>query len=147
LAHLAFAEGRVAAENAMGLDRCLDYTALPLCLYTDPEYASVGLTKAKAEAKGINPRMGTFRFSNNGRALSLGEHEGLVKVIADEAGVIIGAQILGAHASEIISEMTLAVKAGLKAEFIADMIHPHPTLSEAVWEACSEIAGKPLHKI
>ena len=84
---------------------------------------------------------------HNGRVLTLGEREGFVKVVADEKGVILGGQILGADASEMISELTLAVTVGATAEMLADMIHPHPSVSEAVWEACGEIAGKAIHKI
>ncbi|MCL2497128.1 MAG: dihydrolipoyl dehydrogenase [Symbiobacteriaceae bacterium] len=147
LAHLAFAEGKIAAENAVGLRRSLDYRAVPLCIYTQPEYASVGLTKTEALKQGINPRIGLFAFRNNGRALTLGEREGFVRVVADESNVIIGAQILGQDASELISEMTLAVTVKVKVEVLAEMIHPHPTLSEALWEACAGIIGKPIHKI
>jgi dihydrolipoamide dehydrogenase len=147
LAHLAFAEGKTAAENAAGHRRSLNYKAVPSCIYTHPEYAAVGLTEAEALKPGINPRVGMFSFRDNGRALTLGEREGYVKVVADENNVIIGAQILGAGASEMISEMTLAITLGVKAEVIADMIHPHPALNEALWEACSSIAGRAIHII
>ena len=147
LAHLAFAEGKTAAENAAGFHSTLDYKAAPSCIYTNPEYATVGLTEAEAIKKGITPRTGMFSFRNNGRALTLGEREGFVKVVADENNVIIGAQILGPEASEMISEMTLAITLGATAGILADMIHPHPALNEALWEACADIAGKPIHKI
>jgi len=147
LAHLAFAEGKTAAENALGRERSLNYNAVPSCIYTNPEYATAGLTEDQAIEQGINPRVGTFSFRHNGRALTLGEREGFVKVIADENGIIIGAHILGPEASEMISEMTLAVTLGAKAEVLADMIHPHPALNEALWEACSAIAGQAIHQI
>ena len=147
LAHLAFAEGKIAAENAVGFKRTLDYKAVPACIYTRPEYAAVGLTESEALKEGIKPSVGTVYFRNNGRALTLGEREGFIKVIADENNVIIGAQILGPGASEMISEMTLAITLGAKAEVIADMIHPHPALNEVIWEACSIIAGRPIHQI
>jgi dihydrolipoamide dehydrogenase len=147
LAHLAFAEGKTAAENAVGLNRSLDYKAVPSCIYTQPEYAAVGLTETEALRQGIKPRIGMFSLRNNGRALTLGERDGFVKVVTDENNTIIGAQILGPDASEMISEMTLAVTAKVKAEVLAEMIHPHPTLSEALWEACADIIGRPIHKI
>lgn len=147
LAHLAFMEGKIAAENALGLESRIDYAAVPSCVYTNPEVAAVGMTEAEAKKAGISVKAGRFQFRNNGRALTLGEREGFVKVIANEKNEIIGGQILGANASEMISELTLAIKLKAKAGDLADMIHPHPTLSEAIWEACGDIMGKALHKI
>jgi len=148
LAHLAFMEGRVAAENAMGIESIVNKTAVPACIYTDPEVASVGITEEEAINLEIPYKIGRFDFRNNGRALTLGAREGFVKVIATKDDhTIIGAQIMGPNASEIISEMTLAIELKAKADVIADIIHPHPSLSEAIWEACAEIAGKPIHKI
>jgi dihydrolipoamide dehydrogenase len=147
LAHLAFAQGRVAAENAMGIQSRLNYNAVPSCVYTNPEVASVGLNEEQAKEKGINIKVGRFDFRNNGRALCHGEREGFVKVITEEAtGIIIGARILGTHASELISELTLAVSLGLKAEVLAYSIHPHPALAEAVMEACGDAIGRAIHK-
>lgn len=147
LAHLAFAEGRVAAENAMDIPSRLNYRSVPACVYTNPEVASVGLSEDQAKAKGIAVKVGRFDFRNNGRALCHGEREGFVKVITEEGtGVILGARILGPHASELISEITLAVSLGVKAEVLADMIHPHPALAEAVMEACSDALGRAIHK-
>ncbi|KUO72418.1 MAG: dihydrolipoamide dehydrogenase [Desulfosporosinus sp. BRH_c37] len=147
LAHLAFAEGRIAAENAMGMPSRLNYRAVPACVYTNPEVASVGLSEDQAIAKGLTVKVGRFDFRNNGRALCHGEREGFVKVITEEGtGVILGARILGPHASELISEITLAVSLGVKAEVLADMIHPHPALAEAVMEACGDAIGRAIHK-
>lgn len=147
LAHLAFAQGRVAAENALGIKSRINENAVPACVYTSPEVASVGLSKEEAVHKGIEVKIGRFDFRNNGRALCLGEREGFVKVVTDgKTGVILGAVILGHNASELISELTLAVSAGIKAEVLADLIHPHPTLSEAVMEACADAADRAIHK-
>lgn len=147
LAHLAFTEGRVAAENAMGMHSRINYNAVPSCVYTNPEVASVGLNEEQAKEKGIAVKVGRFDFRNNGRALCHGEREGFVKVITEEStGVILGARILGPHASELISELTLAVSLGLKAEVLADLIHPHPALAEAVMEACGDAVGRAVHK-
>ncbi|SPF33841.1 Dihydrolipoyl dehydrogenase [Candidatus Desulfosporosinus infrequens] len=147
LAHLAFAEGRVAAENAMGIPSRLNYKAVPACVYTNPEVASVGLSEDQAKEQGIAVKVGRFDFRNNGRALCHGEREGFVKVITEEStGIILGGRILGPHASELLSEITLAVSLGVKAEVLADMIHPHPTLAEAVMEACGDAIGRAIHK-
>lgn len=147
LAHLAFAEGRTAAENAMGMRSRVNYNAVPSCVYSSPEVASVGLNEEQAKEKGITVKVGRFDFRNNGRALCHGEREGFVKVITEEGtGVILGARILGLHASELISELTLAVSLGVKAEVLADLIHPHPALAEAVMEACGDAAGRAVHK-
>ena len=147
LAHLAFTEGRVAAENAMGKQSRINYNAVPSCVYTNPEVASVGLNEEQAKEKGIAVKTGRFDFRNNGRALCHGEREGFVKVITEEStGVILGARILGPHASELISELTLAVSLGVKAEILADLIHPHPALAEAVMEACGDAIGRAVHK-
>lgn len=143
LAHLAFAEGRVAAENACSVKSKVNYNAVPSCVYTHPEVASVGITEAEA----INPKVGRFDFRNNGRALCLGEREGFVKVVVDrDSDVILGAQILCSQASELISEITLAINLGAKAQDVADMIHPHPSLSEAIMEACADAVGIAIHK-
>jgi len=146
LAHLAFMEGKTAAENALGIESMLNYNAVPACIYTNPEIASVGINEEEAIKNGIKIKIGRFNLRNNGRALSLGEREGFVKIIADENNIIIGGQIMGHNASEIISEVTLAITLKAKADSLADMIHPHPSLSEAIWEACAEIAGRSIHK-
>lgn len=146
LAHLAFAEGIAAAENALGGQRRVDGRVVPACVYTNPEAASVGMTEAEARAAGIPARVGRFSFRSNGRALSLGRREGFVKVLAAEDGTILGGQVLGAEASELIGELALAVSLRVKAEVLADLIHPHPSLSEAIWEACSDLLGRSIHK-
>lgn len=146
LAHLAFMEGKVAAENAMGIHGKVNYSAVPACVYTYPEVASVGMTEDSAKHAGISAKVGRFNFRNNGRALTLGEREGFVKVVADKDNTIIGGQILGANASEMISELTLAITLKAKASDLADMIHPHPALNEAIWEACGDLLGRAIHK-
>ena len=146
LAHLAFMEGKVAAENAMGIESKVNYNAVPACVYTNPEIASVGMTEDAAKKAGKSVKIGRFNFRNNGRALTLGEREGFVKIIADQDNTIIGGQILGCHASEMISELTLAITLKAKAGDLADMIHPHPTLNEAIWEACGDLMGRAIHK-
>jgi dihydrolipoamide dehydrogenase len=146
LAHLAFMEGKVAAENALGINSKVNYNAVPSCVYTNPEVASVGMTEDEAKQAGMSVKVGRFNFRNNGRALTLGEREGFVKVIADQDNIIIGGQMLGVNASEMISELTLAITLKAKAGTLADMIHPHPSLTEAIWEACGDLLGRAIHK-
>jgi len=148
LAHLAYAEGRVAVENALGRETRLNYDAVPSCVYTHPEIASVGLNEQEAQRRGKTVKIGRFDLRHNGRALTMGERDGFVKVVVDaNTGVILGGQILGSQASEMISELTLAVTLGVKAEILMEMIHPHPTLSEAVMEACGDAVGRSIHKV
>ena len=147
VAHLAFIEGKTAAENALGIHSKVNYLAVPTCVYTNPEMASVGLTENAARQTGIDVKVGRFNFRNNGRALTLGEREGFVKVVVDQENTIIGGQILGINSSELISEITLAITLKAKADILANMIHPHPGLNEAIWEACSDAIGFPIHKL
>lgn len=147
LAHLAFAQGKAAAKNACGGKTKINQNAVPACVYTHPEVASVGMNETDAIANGYSIKVGRFDFRNNGRALCQGYRDGFVKVVVDEkTGIILGAQILGANASELISEITLAITLNAKAEDIANMIHPHPTLSEAIMESCGDALGKAIHK-
>jgi dihydrolipoamide dehydrogenase len=147
LAHLAFAEGKCAAENICGQKSTINYNTIPTCVYTYPEVASVGLNEAEALSKDYRLKIGRFEFRNNGRSLSLGNRDGFVKIIIDkQTDIILGAQILAPEASELISEITLAITLNAKAHDIADMIHPHPTLSEAIMEACQDAIGRAIHK-
>lgn len=147
LAHKAYAEGRVAVENIFGLPTVLNRQTISSCVYIQPELATVGMNETVAVAQGYEVKTGRFAFRNNGRALALGEREGLVKVVIDSCThAILGAQIFGPQATEMISELTLAVSLGLKAEVLADLVHPHPTLSEAVMEACADAIGRAIHK-
>ncbi len=145
LAHKASHEGLVAAENACGARGEMNYKALPMAVYTDPEFASVGLTEDEAVEKGIRFQTGLFSLQANGRALTLGREEGVVKVIADDRDKVIGAHILAPNASEIISEITLAVSKGLKIQDVSSAIHIHPTLSEAVMEAALKVKNEAIH--
>ncbi len=136
LAHVAAHQGIVAAENAAGLKTVFKGDVVPMCLFTYPELASTGLTEEAAREKGYKIRVSKFNFAANGKAVSQGEGEGVVKIIANaREGTLLGVHILGPHASDLIQEGTLAVAKGLKAADLAELIHPHPTLSEALWEA------------
>jgi dihydrolipoamide dehydrogenase len=146
LAHAASAQGKVAAANASGGRETMDYTAVPACLYTDPEMGCVGLTDMQAERLGYKIKVGRFPFRACGKAVADGEREGFVKLVSDaETGKVLGVHILGPHASALIAEAVLAVRYGLTAHQVAEAIHAHPTLSEPIGEAAEVALGTPLH--
>ncbi len=146
LAHFAFAQGEVAAENALGHEAELDSRAVPRCVYTLPEVASVGLTEKEAREKGYDIKVGKFPFSANGKATVLGERTGFVKIVSEvKYGEILGMNIFGPHATDLIGEAVLAMTLEGTAEDIARAIHPHPTLTEAVKEAALDVDGLSLH--
>jgi dihydrolipoamide dehydrogenase len=146
LAHKASHEGLVAAEVIAGRKAGADWQVVPAVIFTDPEVATAGLTEAEAKAKGIEVLVGKFPFAASGRALSTGESEGLVKVVADKATkVVLGVHIVGPEASDLISEAALAIELGATLEDIALTVHPHPTLPEALMEAAEVALGHPVH--
>ena len=146
LAHTASYQGEVAAVNALGDKRITaDYTAIPSCIYTDPEIAFVGLSEAQAKASGQEVRTGTFPFTALGRAQILGETSGQVRLVADQDGYLLGATIMGPRATDLIAELTLALNQGLTAAEIAHTVHAHPTLPEAVMEAAMDVDGNAIH--
>jgi dihydrolipoamide dehydrogenase len=116
-----------------------------MAVFTSPEFSSVGLTEQVAKNSGQHIQVGTFSFQANGRALTMGKPEGIAKVIADEKDTIIGAHILGANASELLSELTIAIQKGLKLQDVSSAYHIHPTLSETVMEAALHAKGEALH--
>lgn len=145
LAHVASMQGIVAAENCAGQRAAMNYEAVPSAIFTYPEIAAVGQTEQALKAEGKKYTSSKFPFSANGKAIALGETIGLVKILADEEGKVIGASIMGIQASSLIQELVLAVNKGLKAEDLVQTIHAHPTLPEAVMEAAHGVLGKPLH--
>jgi dihydrolipoamide dehydrogenase len=148
LAHSAAHMGIVAAENICGTEAKMDYSAIPSCIFTTPEIAAVGLTEQECKAQNLDVKISKFNFAGNGKALTMGETDGLVKLIADaKTHKIVGCHIMGAHASDLIMEGTLAVQQGLTAEQVATTIHPHPTLSEAVDEAALGLFGQMIHQV
>ncbi|MDN5332636.1 MAG: dihydrolipoamide dehydrogenase [Tepidanaerobacteraceae bacterium] len=149
LAHVASHQGIVAAANATGEDKVMDYRAVPSCIFTDPEVAYVGLTEREArEIHGDGVKVGRFPFIASGRALTLGETRGFVKIIADSKwNEILGVHIIGPGATELIAEAVLAIKLECTAEELADTIHAHPTLSETIMEASFDLLGIPIHKM
>lgn len=148
LAHVASAEGIVAAENCAGLEATMDYRVVPSCIFCEPEVASVGLTEKEAREQGIDVKVSKFPFSANGKALTLGAPNGIVKLIGDaQTGLVLGGHIMGPHATDLIAEVALAIKARVTAADIAHTIHAHPTLAETVAEAAHGLVGKPLHQV
>jgi dihydrolipoamide dehydrogenase len=146
LAHKAMAEGEVAAAVAAGEPAAFDHQAIPAAVFTDPEIATVGMTESEAEAAGFDPVVGQMPLRANGRALTVDEREGFVRVVADAADeFLLGAQIVGPEASELIAELGLGIEMGARLEDIAATIHTHPTLSEAVHEAAGAARGEAIH--
>ena len=145
LAHVASKEAVVAVENILGRSAKMDYKAVPRCVYTEPEVASVGLTEAQADSMGIDIRCGKFPFSGIGKAMVIGKTNGFVKIITDEKDVIIGASIIGPHATDLLAELTLCVQMKLTAKQLGGIIHPHPTLSEAIMEAAHDVHKEAVH--
>ena len=146
LAHVASYEGICAVENIAGHARVPDYHAAPNCVYTDPEIAHVGLGEKEAKERGVQVKVGRFPFAASGRALTLGQSEGFVKVVADaSSGVILGVHIIGPRATDLVAEATLAVQNGLTLEELDLTIHAHPTLPESIMEAALAAQGRAIH--
>ncbi len=147
LAHVASREGIVAMENALGKNNQMSYKAVPRCLYTSPEIASVGLTEKEAKRRDLSYRIGKFDFRGLGKAQAIGEYWGFTKILADDQDKIIGATIVGASATELLAELTLAVELGLTTGEVRKAIHPHPTLSEGIMEALDDVHKESIHTI
>ncbi len=143
LAHVASYEGEVAVENALGRSRRADYRAVPSCVFTQPEIASVGITEAEARNSGIPHKVSKFPFRACGRAIAMDETAGMIKLICDaDNGKVLGMHIMGPRADDLIAEGVLAIQLGATAEDMAHTIHAHPTLPEAVLEvAMGQLAG------
>jgi len=146
LAHKAFKEAEVAAEVIAGIERSLDYRAMPYAVFTDPEIAVVGLSEKEAKEQGREVIVGRYPLAASGRAQSMGEAEGVMKVIADQKSrEVLGVHLACPEASELISEAALAIEMGALAEDVASTIHPHPTLSEGIMEAFKQTIGEAVH--
>ncbi len=145
LAHKAMHEGILAVENAYGARHRLDPDTIPMAVFTDPEFASVGLCEEEAQERGWKISTGVFPLQASGRAVAMEKTEGMVKIVADETGRIIGGHILSPAASEMIGELAQAVRLGLKLEEAAKTIHVHPTLAEALSEASLKAMKQALH--
>ncbi len=147
LAHAASAEAIAAVENMAGFEHRVNYDAIPDCVFSFPEVAAVGLSQEEALARGIKIKIGKFPFAANGKALAMGATEGLVKVIADAQGTIIGIHIIGPHASDLISGASVIVHNKLKTMEVAGTTHPHPTLGEALLEAVLDVDARSWHTL
>ncbi|KRO00213.1 dihydrolipoyl dehydrogenase [Companilactobacillus kimchiensis] len=146
LAHKAFFEAKTVAGAISGKHTANDYISVPAVCFTDPELATVGLTEKDAKDKGIDVKVAKFPFAGNARAVSLDAAEGFVKLIAEkDSGTLLGGQIVGPGASDLISELSVAVNCQLNAEDIALTVHPHPTLGEPIQEAADILIGYPTH--
>ena len=147
LAHVASAEGITCVEKIAGLDpEPVDYGNIPACTYTNPEIASCGLTESAAREAGYDIKVGKFPFTASGKASASGARDGFVKLIFDSVyGELLGAHMIGANVTEMISEIVLARKLETTAHEIIKAIHPHPTMSEAVMEAAAAAYGEVIH--
>ncbi len=130
-----------------GDSRKVEYKAVPNCVYTNPEVASVGLTEAKAREKGYDVGVGKANFRIFGKAMAIGEQDGFVKVVAEKKyGELLGVHMIGPHVTDMISAAVAAIRLESTVEFMAETIHAHPTLSEAMLEAYEDAVGHAIHK-
>jgi dihydrolipoamide dehydrogenase len=148
LAHKASREGLIAAEAIAGKPSARDFKVIPAVMFTDPELASVGMTEAEAKAAGYQVKTSRFPFAALGKAVASNAPEGLVKVVANaDNGLILGVHMVGAEVSNLIAEAALAIEMGAVAQDLALTVHAHPTLAEALMEACEGVYGHAVHAI
>jgi dihydrolipoamide dehydrogenase len=146
LAHVAFAEGMLAAEHAAGKNPTpINYDAIPRCTYCVPEVAAVGLTEAQAREKGHDVVAKSVSLGAIGKSVILGETSGFCKIVAAKDGPILGVHFIGPRVTELVAEAMLAVGWEAVPEEVAALIHPHPTLTESFGEAALALAGRALH--
>ncbi len=147
LAHVAHHEAVIAVETIFGMKpHPINYAQIPGCTYTHPQVASIGLTEKKARELGKQIKIGKFPFSASGRAMASGNTDGFVKLIFDaKYGELLGAHLIGEHVTEMLAELGLAQKLEATEETILELMHPHPTLSEAIMEAAGAADGKAIH--
>jgi len=145
LAHKASHEGLIAAADIAG-EEASRFENVPAAVFTDPEYAEVGLSREGARERGYEPLVGRFPFRASGKALAMDETEGMVQLVADaKTDKLLGGAILGPGASDLISEVALAVELEITATRLGEVVHPHPTLSEAVMEAAESLHDRAIH--
>jgi dihydrolipoamide dehydrogenase len=148
LAHLASKEGISCVEGICGNQSPIDYNVVPSCIFTNPEIASVGLNERTAKAKGLNVKVRKFLFSAIGKSHTIGETDGFIKLVVDsKTDKILGSQIIGPHATELIAEISPCIQFGITSEKLASVIHAHPTLSELIQEACESAHNKAIHSL
>jgi dihydrolipoamide dehydrogenase len=148
LAHVASAQGHVAAEHAGGYSTSpVDYSTIPGCTYCQPQIASMGLTESAAKESGFDVKIGTFDFKGSGKAMATGETSGFVKLVFDgKYGELLGAHIIGSEATEMIAELCVAKSLESTWHELATTVHAHPTLTEAVMEAALDAMGNGVHQ-
>ena len=148
LAHVASAEGKIAAQNCLGNPAEMDYQVIPWCVFTLPEIGHVGMTEKEATDEGYEVKIGRFPYAANGKALGLRETDGFVKTVSDaDSGDILGVHIVGAQASTLIHEAAVGVRLGASAADIAHTVHAHPTLSEMVMESAEAAYDRAIHSL
>jgi len=146
LAHKASYEGKIAAAAISGEKVAVDYRAMPAVAFTHPEIASVGYTEEEAKEAGLDVSTTKFPFGGNGRALSMNAADGFVRLVTtNEGNVIVGAQLAGPNASDLVAELGLAVESGMNAQDISLTVHAHPTLAESINDAAEAVLGMPIH--
>jgi dihydrolipoamide dehydrogenase len=149
LAHWAYHQGSVAAENAVtGSNLHCDRTLIPNCVFSSPEVASCGLTEDRAKSEGVEHEVAHVRFNGNSKAVCDGDADGFVRVVCEPGGGrVLGASLIGPHVTELVHELALAAHSGLSLADVAGTIHAHPTLSEAIGEAALSGVGRGVHSI
>lgn len=147
LAHVASAEGICCVEAIAGLSpKPVNYDNIPGCTYITPEVASVGITERAAKEQGLNYKVGKFFFLASGKATAAGETDGFIKLVIDaQADQVLGAHMVGANVTEMISGIVTGRNMGLKAKDLINSVHPHPTMSEAIMEAAASAHGEAIH--
>lgn len=147
LAHVATSEGIVAMHNALGKKYWMDYSVVPYAIFTSPEVAGVGAKEAELKQNKVDYKVGRFSFAASGKALCMGEPEGFIKVLSDaDTGRLLGASIFGAHASDIVGEIAVAMRMEASPGDIVTTIHVHPTISEVILEASEDTMGLSIHR-
>jgi dihydrolipoamide dehydrogenase len=145
LAHKATKQGIALAEMLGGENLHIPLHTIPSCVFTIPPLSSIGLTEKEATARGVKIKIGRFPYRASGKALSMGDTEGMVKIIGDDQGKLLGLHILGAESSSLIGEGILAIEKGMSVKDIAEALHPHPTLTEMLQETAENFYKKAIH--
>jgi len=148
LAHVASAQGKVAVENIIGQRQAIDYHVIPVGIFTLPEVGRVGFTEQEARQQGIESKIGRFKFLSLGKSHAIGDTVGFAKIVVHpETDMILGAHLVGANAADLVHEAALAMKTKATVSQMAEMIHAHPTKSEALMEAAEDVHGLAIHQI
>lgn len=146
LAHAASAQGIIAVENIYGRKQSLDLCAIPYCIYTSPEVASVGFTEEEAKGKGYSVKTGKYPMLGNSKTILSGDERGYIKVVCDStSNRILGAQMICARATDMINELSTAIVNGLTTDDLSRVIRPHPTYGEAITEAIEDVDNYAIH--